>query len=84
MVYLDQNINIVTISQVKHQVEVKNILYFCRILGILQNILGIQQKIQFRQNIRHFEGAEYSVSADSGNLGFGRSLWTDHNTPLDM
>ena len=30
--------------------------------------------IQFWQNIRHFEGAEYSVLADSIILGFGRSL----------
>ena len=36
--------------------------------------LGTRQNIRFRQNIRHFEGAENSVSADSGNLGFGRSL----------
>ena len=58
----------------------QNIQYFGRIFGIFakysvfSRILGILQNILFRQNIRHFEGAEYSVLADSQNLGFGRSL----------
>ena len=50
-----------------------NIQFKCKIFGIFakysvfSRILGILQNIRFRQNIRHFEGAEYSVSADSGN-----------------
>ena len=58
----------------------KKIQFKCQILGIFpeysvfSRILGILQNIRFRQNIRHFESAEYSVSADSENMGFGRSL----------
>ena len=57
-----------------------NIQFESKIFGIFaeysvfSRILGILQNIRFRQNIRHFESAEYSVSADSENLGFGRSL----------
>ena len=63
MVYLDQNINIVTISQVKHQVEVKNILYFCLILGIFQNI---------RYSAEYSVLAEYSAYFRRRIFGFGR------------
>ena len=42
--------------------------------SVFRRILGILQNVRFRQNIRPFESAEYSVSADSENLGFGRSL----------
>ena len=42
--------------------------------SVFSRILGIQQNIWFRQSIRPLESAEYSVSADSENLGFCRSL----------
>ena len=59
----------------------------CQIFGIspeysvFSRILGILKNIRFRHNIRHLESAEYSVSADSDNLGFGRSL-TQPNYPI--
>ena len=67
-----------------YQFDMGNIQFKCKIFGIFaeysvfSRILGILQNIRFRQNIRHFESAEYSVSADSENLGFGRSLLGDY------